>query len=79
MYLQPINELPPGLSPFGLDHSDPALAEGFVDAQTGQRYLRLTCRHGNTMVFSITEDGALTAKELDEAVVQAANMCDRCP
>ena len=75
--MKPISELPPDVTALGLALSDTTVAEGF-EGQRGERYVRVTCRHNNRMLFEVTGSGALTAPKLDRLIADAAVMCDRC-
>ena len=77
MNLEPSSKLPPDVTALSLPLSDTTVAEGF-EGQRGERYVRLTCRHKNRMLFEVTGNGALAAPELDRLIFDAAVMCDRC-
>ena len=77
MNSEPISELPPDVTALSLALSDTTVAEGF-EGQRGERYVRVTCRHNNRMLFEVTGSGALTAPKLDRLIAAAAVMRDRC-
>lgn len=72
-----IDQLPNDVSPLSVPPSDTTMAEGFKDAQ-GIHYVRMTCIHGNRMVFRITEFGTESGAELDRLIRNAAISCNRC-
>ena len=57
MDLERVEHLPPDLVPHSLTGSESSLAQGYLDRQSGDRYIRLTCRHENQISFRITDLG----------------------